>query len=248
MKVAAVSMVYNEADVIEYVAEHMLAECDQVIVADNRSTDGTKSRLERMASHRLIVVEERSFAYLQAKTMNWLGDVARELGAAWVVPFDADEWWDSGEGRIADVLKALPLDVVVTGAHSYDMIPQPDDPPDTNPFARIHKTRPGSFYSNPDFRKCAYRPRPGRTLLQGNHGLEGQPLPEFGPLRIRHYPYRTFEQAREKLRHGREAALASGLGPGYGAHWLEWGGYSDDDLLAWWQRWTDPEGLTEWSP
>ena len=246
MTVIAISMCRNEADVAPYVVRHMLAECDRVVVADNGSTDGTYQLLTGADDPRLMVTTEPRFGYRQAETMNRLVGVAVEMGATWVVPFDFDEWWDSPDGRIADVLAALPPEVTLTGVSVSDMIPQPADPPYRDPFTRIQMTRPDSFYSRTEYRKCAFRPYPGAVLLQGNHGLAGVPFPEAGPLRIRHYPYRTLAQAMNKLRHGRKAALASGLGVGYGSHWQEWGAYDDEDIAAWWRRWTDPRGLVEW--
>ena len=245
--VIAVSMFYNEVDIAPYVVPHMLEEVDRVIIADNRSTDGTYEALCRLSrdDSRLTVVVEGGFGYRQAEVMNRL--VATVPEAAWAMGWDADEWWDSPDGRIADVLMALPPNVYLTGVPVTDMVPQPDDPPGRNPFQRIQMYRPGSFYSRTEYRKCAFRPAPDRVLLQGNHGLDRIPFPEPGPLRIRHYPYRTLRQATMKLRHGRSAALASGLGAGYGSHWQEWGSYDDQDMAAWWRRWTDPRGLELWT-
>lgn len=241
MTVVAVSMFHNEEDLAEYVVRHMLAECDRVIVADNRSTDRTRTILEGIGDPRLTVVDEPNFAYRQAETMMRLVGMAE---ADWIVPFDADEWWDSAEGRIADVLARLPDEV--TAAQTWDMIPQPSDDSDPDPFRRIVWMRPGSLWSQDITRKIAFRPGPGRVLMQGNHGLVGEPFPPVGPLRIRHYPFRSFEQAAAKLRHGR-AAVEAGAPVGSGTHWREWGSYDDADLRAWWKRWTDPQGLERWA-
>ena len=247
MSVIGISMCRNEIDVAPYVVRNMLVECDALIIADNGSTDGTRELLEALAGPDLILVDEPRFGYRQAETMNRLAGVAMEMGAEWCVPFDFDEWWDSADGRIADVLATLPAGLEATGTRTWDMVPQPSDEPGPNPFRRIVMTRPGSLWARPESRKCAYRPGPGRVLCQGNHGLEGRPLPDFGPLRVRHFPFRSFEQAKAKLRHGRLAAEASGLGPGYGAHWLEWGAYPDEELGEWWRQWTDSAGLVQWT-
>ncbi len=245
MTVAAVSMFRNEEDLAAPVVRHMLAECDRVVVADNGSTDGTAAALAAIGDPRLLVVDEPRFAYRQAETMNALAALVAEEGAAWVVPFDADEWWEAPAGRrVADALGALPADVIVAAAAVYDMVTQPGDDPALDPFARTLWWRPGSYWS--PFPKVAYRPGPGRVLLQGNHGLAGVPTPPVGPLRVRHYPFRSLEQARAKLRHGRAAVEAADLPAGSGAHWREWGAYSDAALADWWARWTDPAGLVRW--
>lgn len=248
MTVAAISMFHNESDVAPWVVRHMLDECDAVWVADNSSDDGTREILDGTGDPRLTIVDEPSFAYNQAATMNRLVSLAVGAGAAWVVPFDADEWWYAEGGRISDVLRSMPDDTFQTAARTWDMIPQPDDPDGPDPFARPRWTRPGSLWSLPHTRKIAYRPMAGRELMQGNHGLVGITWPEVGPLRIRHLPFRSLAQATAKLRHGRAAVLAAGLPGGSGTHWQQWGSLSDEDLAAWWAEWTDPAGLELWTP
>ena len=247
MSVVAVSMFRNEADVCRYVVRHMLDECGRVIVADNNSTDDTRAILDVIADSHLTVVDEPSFAYRQSETMMRLVAMAPE--AEWIVPFDADEWWDSPQGPLRAVLPTIPGDAVA--ATTWDMIPSFDDNPhDPNPFTRLLWARPStSLWSRPESRKAAFRPAPGRVLMQGNHGIDGQPLPPFGPLRIRHLPFRTYEQAAAKLRHGRRAVLAlNGSKQGAGTHWLEWGALDDDALHAWWADWTRRDLAHRWAP
>ena len=57
---------------------------------------------------------------------------------------------------------------------------------------------------------------------------------------MRHLPYRTLEQAKAKVRHGKLTLEAAGLPENYGSHWREWGALSDADLEIWWRGWTDP--------
>jgi len=247
--VAGVSMFRNERDVAEHVIRHMLDECDFVVVADNNSDDGTRQAIEAIGDPRLHIFEEPSYAYNQATTMKRMADEARARGALWVVPFDFDEWWDSAGGRIADVLRAMPDGVEFTATRTADMIPQPTDPDDPNPFRRITHTRPDSLWSQVSARKVAYVPADDRIPLQGNHGIVGMAPWDVpvGPLRLRHYPFRSFEQAAAKLRHGREAILAANLPTSSGTHWQKWGAYSDAELRAWWAEWTDPAGLLPWT-
>jgi len=247
MSVIGVSMFRNEADVARYVVRHMLDECDRVIVADNCSTDETRDILAGIADTHFTLTDESSFAYRQSETMMRLAAMAPE--AEWIVPFDADEWWDSPQGRLRDVLPRIGTDAVA--AMTSDMIPAfDDDPHDPNPFTRIRWARAStSLWSRPESRKAAFRPGPGRVLMQGNHGIVGQPLPAFGPLRVRHFPFRTYEQAAAKLRHGRAAVLAlNGELDGSGTHWKEWGAYSDDEMRAWWADWTRRDLAHRWTP
>lgn len=239
MRIAAVSMFHNEEDVAEYVIRHMLDECDQVVIADNDSTDHSRIILEAIEDSRLTIVEEPRFVFRQVETMMRLVQMA---DADWIIPFDFDEWWDA-KATIREALEDL--DVEATGTTTWDMIPQDSDGTSRNPFERIVHTRPGSLWSRPIHHKIAFRPSSGRILMQGNHGLEGRPLAPTGPLRLRHYPFRSFEQARAKLRHGRAANIAAG-NVGLGEHWNEWGNYSDEALWEWWNLWTMSEGLEVW--
>jgi len=105
MTTAAVTMVRDEADIVEATVRHMLTQVDVVIVADNRSVDGTREILEGLPVH-LLNDPERG--YYQSEKMARLAHMARvEHGADWVVPFDADEWWYSPHGRIGDVLEGI---------------------------------------------------------------------------------------------------------------------------------------------
>jgi hypothetical protein len=250
MSVAAVAMMRNEEDVAEYVVRHMLDECDLVIVADNNSTDRTLDILYRlMPGHALLVETEPHVAYLQQETTMRLVAQASAMGADWIVPFDADEWWFCPSGqRIADVLPSYTGHAVPAG--SWEMVPQPsDDPNEINPFRRIVWRR---RYSNQ--RKVVWRPRPWNVPTVGNHALEGEPPSsevvgaanfKGQPIVLRHYPYRTFEQTRAKVRHGRAALEATPYPAGTGFHWRELGAMDDEALHRWWVEWTAPMDLVK---
>src|SRR5690242_17110689 len=102
----AITMVKDEADIVATTVGVMLEQCDGVIVADNNSTDGTRDLLADLArQHKtLTVLDDPEVASYQAKKMTNLAHFARERGATWAIPFDADEYWVCGWGRFADVL------------------------------------------------------------------------------------------------------------------------------------------------
>ena len=249
--IAGVCMMRNEADVAVQVVRHMLDEVDMVIVADNRSTDGTRQLLEAIEGPRLVVVDEPQRAYYQSAATMRLVELAVAAGAEWVVPFDADEWWFCPNGeRIADVLARDPGITFPVG--SWEMVPQPtDDPAEPDPFRRIRSRR--GFAST---QKIAFRPGPGRVLDMGNHilvesgsepgqrgwssELVGSYHPERRQIVLYHYPYRTMEQARQKVRTGREALEATTYSAGVGQHWRELGSLADDAFARWWVEWTRP--------
>lgn len=241
-QVTGICMMRNEADVAAAVVRHMLAECDTVIVADNASTDGTRDILLGIDDARLTVVDEPGFAYYQQPKMNRLAEQAAEAGATWVVPFDADEWWYALNGRpICEVLDGLGVEVSV--AETYNVVPQPDDPPEANPFRR-------ALWADRSLgmQKVAFRPGPGRVLAMGNHHLEGYHHQAGGQLAIRHLRYRSLEQAKAKLRWGKAALEATDLSPHLGYHWRELGAMDDFQFQQWWDRYVNDSTLIRLAP
>ena len=243
MTVIGVGMAWNEQDTIDAVVRHMLDECDEVIVADNASTDNTRAILEAINDPRLHIEDEPSFGYEQQRTTNRLADRAREeFRATWVIPFDMDEWWYSPAWPMRDLLPAI--DAYQLRAGEYVYVPQPDkdDPNEPNPFKRCGWRRD----LVPDW-KLAFRPANGRVLGFGAHFLNDSPAWEqiaTHTLYVRHLPYRSLEQAKAKLRHGKAALEATGASPLVGWHWREYGAWDDEQLESWWTNWTAPTGLT----
>lgn len=217
MTVAAVSMVRDEADIIESTVAHMLTQVDVVIVADNRSIDGTREILDSLD---VVTLDDPEVAYHQSEKMTRLAHYAAgEFGADWVVPFDADEWWYSPEGRIGDVLEACQAWPVMT-AELYDHVPTGIDPdgPDPTRTIRYRRRNPGALP------KVACRTAPDLVIHQGNHGAGySAPAPQIPGLIVRHFPYRSAEQFARKAINGAEAYAATDLPDDIGRHWREYG-------------------------
>lgn len=229
-EVWGISMVRNEADIIGPVMAHMATQVDHVLVADNLSTDATRAILEATACR---VVDDTDPAYRQSDKMTALAHQARAAGAAWVVPFDADEIWHSPLGRIADVLTGL--DVDVAHADLYDHVPTSlDDEDVTDPTRRIgwRRREPGRLG------KVACRTAPDLTIAMGNHAADyGDDAASTvtGQLVVRHFPYRTREQFVAKAKQGAAALALTQLPRSVGAHWREYGLIAErdgDDALA----------------
>jgi glycosyltransferase involved in cell wall biosynthesis len=225
--VVAVFRVKDEADIIVASVTRMLGEVDCVVVQDNASTDGTRDLLADLArgDERVKVLDDPDIAYMQSRKMSTLAAfAAQELGAAWVIPADADERWYSPHGRIADVLADHP-DASIASAELYDHVATARDPGDGDPITRIgwRRREPAPLP------KVAVRPYPRVTIHQGNHSASyGDTVDDL--LVVRHFALRSPEQMIRKARNGGAAYAATDLPEHVGAHWRQWNQLSDEQL------------------
>jgi cellulose synthase/poly-beta-1,6-N-acetylglucosamine synthase-like glycosyltransferase len=106
VKVSGISMLRNEADVVQLCLLHHLAiGCDNVLVVDNGSTDGTVAILRRLAHRYPILWTRDDGPYRQSEIITGLARDAACDGADWIVPFDADEFWWMRSGSLRKSLE-----------------------------------------------------------------------------------------------------------------------------------------------
>lgn len=225
--IVGITTVRNEADIIETCLRHHLAEgVDHLIVADNLSTDGTDDIVTELRDEGLPItlVRDTEVAHNHGPKMTRLAEQARKMGADWVLPFDADEFFYTDHGTIADTLARVPGDVGVLHAAGWDHIAT-DDTGQPSPWRRAQPQR---------LPKVLFRAAEGITVHPGQHGVDHPLRAEIGPICYRHFQYRTSGQMVAKLRHGRTAADLSDDPPMAHAHWRELGALSDAELHAHW--------------
>jgi hypothetical protein len=93
MRLFAVSMIRNEADILPQFLGHCAALFDRVLVADQLSVDGTREMLAAAAQR--MPLTWWNFAHrprTQDLVVSALVEQAFALGADWVFPLDADEF------------------------------------------------------------------------------------------------------------------------------------------------------------
>lgn len=219
-------MVRDEIDALPHTLAHLASEgVDGIIVADNRSVDGTRDWLaEADLGCELVVVDDPEVGYYQSRKMTGLVGQAVDRGARWVLPFDADEVWFNGtEARsVRDTLAAYTQPTGALQARLYNHFPTSGDRKDEpNPFLRIRHRDP-----NPaPLRKVIVNGDRRVVLAQGNHDASGpEPFPKYDtPIEVGHFPWRSPEQFLTKIRNGYEAYQATDLAPEVGAHWRQYG-------------------------
>lgn len=215
-------MVRDEQDIIGHTLRLMLSQVDHAIIADNLSTDNTRAILNSF--DHVTVIDDPVLAYTQAEKMTRLAHMAGDMGATWVVPFDADEAW------FLPNLDELDADVVQSRPFVY--VPQPsDNQDDPNPITRIRWRMEHPEKQN----KVCFRYQPGVRLHMGQHDVDRPGIRLTDGL-VRHYQYRSLEQVRRKVTNGVQAYNAADLPTLYGTHWRDLAERDDLALEAWWQQ------------
>ena len=226
MTTVAISIVKNAADIIGPIVKHMATQVDHVRIVDNGSTDGTRELLDALPCD---VDDDPDPAWYQGQRMTVLAQLSRyDYAADWVIPFDADEWWMSPFGTVAEQCEQA-AGVSVLSAAIYDHVPTGIDPADDDLTRAIgwRRLEPCPLV------KVAAVASPDLTIWDGNHGADfGRFHPKAldGRLVVRHFPYRSPGQFIYKARMGAAALAATSLPESVGKHWRDYGRLTDDQL------------------
>lgn len=228
----AAMMARDEADIIGHTVAHLFEQgVDRLIVADNGSSDETyEILLGLQALYDIDLLVDDEVGYYQDRKMTALAERAVAQGADWVLPCDADELWLPIEhGTVAEALSSAREPVVLASEWRYWPAFRWKDEP--NPYRALQWREEAAHRLS----KVAFRAEGFSRLHMGNHDVDHTGGRQIGVLKVCHFPYRSFDQFRLKVRNGAEAyEAAKDLHPGYGTHWREMGAMSDDELLDLW--------------
>lgn len=268
LKIWCVGMVKNEGDVIVETVTHLASEgVDGVLVADNMSTDDTREQLGVAASLvdiPVVVVDDPVVAFNQSQKMSGLAErAAREFGAEWIVPFDADEFWLHKDMSLRSALTAADAaGQRVVDATILNHVRVEGDGVLWGQRWGLAERMPCRDVVVNRWGKVAFRWEPGAVVEMGNHGVNVKRGRDGGVvLEIRHFQRRSPEQFARKLLDGATAYEASSLDERFGVHWREQSGRSFESLVdEFWEllvgvevvvdpapirRWLKPNGATK---
>jgi hypothetical protein len=202
MRLVAVAIVKNEADVIEAFVRHTLAWVDHLFILDHESTDGTREILQALRAEGLPLrlFTDDALGHIQEYRSNYLSRLAvRELQADWIVPLDADEFL-CGLDRAAleaDLAASHPGHARSLTLLNY-LYTDADDRTEANPVLRLQHCEPQRSPTRKVMVSAALTRDESVTAIMGSHALvrDGQKLPDQ-PLNeafhLAHYPLRSPE-------------------------------------------------------
>lgn len=214
MQALAISMVKNEADIIEASVRHNLHFVDLMVVIDNRSTDGTREILQalRREGLPLVLLDDPVFGHFQSeKVTQTYRMVAPVFNPELVYLLDADEFIRApGRPELERWLETLApgsLGLMPWSTH----LPAPEVAQRdviADPLRCMGRRR---VREEPLYCKAVIRRDPAQDMTlvvdQGNHGARlagGPPLPAqmAQGASMAHFPVRSVEQLGAKVING----------------------------------------------
>jgi glycosyltransferase involved in cell wall biosynthesis len=208
-------MTHDEVDIVESSFRHMLAEGVDLILVADQSTDGTREILWALGT-KVLVWPHDDETNRQVEVMNSLVRMAsRNYGADWVIPFDADEYPYSPDGRtLRESLSAVPASIDKLYTTRY-----------------LHNDWNTRRFTPERLPKVVFRPVDGVTVDVGNHdcSLSGG---VFGWLESRELQYRGFDHFLRKSADRIARLPESERAKGSGTHHERLRGMTEEQLRA----------------
>lgn len=211
---------------IDQPIRHLFAQgADQIIVST--PTDDLTTTLVLDAGAQRVPQEG---PFKQDDEMTRLAMLALELGATWVVPFDADEYWiDPLGGSIADVLNAQPPHVTRIYCAMFAMLDMERRVIDQKPFGKV-----------------AFRPHPDMRLSWGQHDIHHPDgVAEHGLLEVREIQYRNRAHWDAKIDKARRLFATGAVPSEFGGHMRALVNASPEELDTLWRIYQESPTVTD---
>ncbi|MHB1130995.1 MAG: glycosyltransferase [Chloroflexota bacterium] len=252
--VFGVMVVRDEVDIIEVnIRYHLSLGVQRLLIIDNGSTDGTRSILEHLSESDSRVSWRPDDGPLHPSQLTTA--LAREafcLGAKWIMPIDADEFWyptGISLGQLLEATDAGALSVQVVnfvqrreqrlsapGALGYVTMRVAEPVGPVEACERLVSEKKISYVQAVCPIKWLSRASAALTIDGGNHSVQGFVGPSrcCPQLTVMHAPLRAMSVLKAKAEHGRHVVEAGFLS---GDSW---------HLRRWWQLEQQGELDDEW--
>lgn len=214
MKLVGITMVRNEADIIEPFIRHNLAYLDHMLVLDHGSTDETATLLEALAAEGLplTVLGHDVLAFDQSRIMTDLLQMAfHQYGADTVFPLDGDEFLRCPSRLHLESVLEAHADQQVLALSWPVYVSAEGSESETHPLCRLRwRVSTGKPALSKVIIQRSITTRPQFALIPGNHGvivpggngtiekLKEVPVP-FDDLALAHLPFRSEDQLMAKV-------------------------------------------------
>jgi len=190
MKIAAVSVVRNAADIIAInLLHHFSSGIDAMYVVDHKSTDGTDAVLARAARRFPVRWTRYDGHFVQGEILTELARLAQREGADWIVPVDADEFWWTSQGDLRTQLAEVDATAINCGVVHFVQRRDVDRPcsqglltmtrrPEIEVGTLIEahelvRSRRAAFVEVPFPSKWIVRSSPALEIRRGSHEVSG---------------------------------------------------------------------------
>jgi hypothetical protein len=225
MRLVAVSIVKNEADIIEPFVRHTLAWVDHHLIFDHDSTDGTREILAALQREGLPVTLFRDDApgHLQQARSNHLTRLAVQAhGADWVLPLDADEILTGPDRPTLENFLTTSGGALPVSLPLHDYCPTTtDDVAVINPVLRLLHCQAKPSRTRKIFLPRSLAQDPGLVTGKGSHALyrgaeplPDQPLPDtfvLAHFALRSPQHQLLRVVRAELQRQSRGQAAAGL-------------------------------------
>jgi Glycosyl transferase family 2 len=234
MRIFGLCTVRNDPDIIELsVLHHLRTGVDRVLLVDNGSTDATREIVEELGRESRVTAWRDDSEWYQGAMFTELAREAARLGADWIVPFDADEFWVARGTSLRTLLSATDAGALegpvvnfvqrrserAAGAEGLLSMTRRIERP-IGPFERTRElveSRQIAFVEMLYPPKFVSRASRELTIEPGNHAVEGLTAPSqrTESLRCLHAPLRSLAALEAKADRGLrqdEAGWPAGLG------------------------------------
>lgn len=184
MRLVAVSIVKNEADIIEAFVRHTAYWVDHHLIFDHQSTDGTKKILQALQHEKLPITlyRDEAWGHLQQRRSNYLTRLAAQtFEADWVLPLDTDEILVGADRQhLESHLESAEADTPMS-LRLCDYYPShSDDTTEINPVCRLRYSQQALSQTKKLFIPRSLALDEQVVAVKGSHVLNrtDQPLPD----------------------------------------------------------------------